>query len=102
VIAPAFITHWRAVVPWAADHQVEQHRLGVEGGHRGERLGAAGHGAHLVARVFQQRLEHAPQVGFVVYDEEARAHAAGKVHTNVVPPPGASSAVRVPPCAVTA
>jgi predicted nucleotidyltransferase component of viral defense system len=23
VIAAAFITHWRAVVPWAADHQVE-------------------------------------------------------------------------------
>ncbi|OGK99004.1 MAG: hypothetical protein A3E31_06085 [Candidatus Rokubacteria bacterium RIFCSPHIGHO2_12_FULL_73_22] len=23
MIAPAFITHWRAVVPWAADHQVE-------------------------------------------------------------------------------
>jgi predicted nucleotidyltransferase component of viral defense system len=23
VIAPAFITHWRAVAPWAADHQVE-------------------------------------------------------------------------------
>lgn len=23
MIAAAFITHWRAVVPWAADHQVE-------------------------------------------------------------------------------
>jgi hypothetical protein len=23
VIAAAFITHWRAVVPWAADHQFE-------------------------------------------------------------------------------
>lgn len=23
MISPAFITHWRAIVPWAADHQVE-------------------------------------------------------------------------------
>ncbi len=56
------------------------------------------------ALVPQQRAQHAPDVGFIVHQEDLGrccAHRLGRFTTNVAPPPGVDSTSIVPPCSST-
>src|SRR6185436_7709732 len=93
-------------------HQVEQHEVGRIFDEPRERRVAVGRLDGFVAVRLQQRADHAADVGFVVDEQDARAHGeggggrsravedgGGKTIENVAPPPGVSPTLIVPRCA---
>src|SRR5206468_8038759 len=93
-------------------HQIEEHHVGRVVQQSLQRRGAAVCLDCFKAVRLQQRAHHAADIGFVVDEEDARAHAevgegrwrlvedgGGKTMAKVAPPPGVSPTETVPRCA---
>jgi hypothetical protein len=77
-----------------------------------ERLFAVSRFLHVIPRAFERQTHHAPEVRFIVDNQNSHAHnspepadvapaATGSVNVNVVPTPGSDRTVIWPRCAST-